>query len=148
MPQLPSGRHVAVSGRRFTDDSWDDFAHVHTLEDLAPYITIELFRDATVFDQHRIATRSPLVRQSNQPPADQVLYDSGYSLADFESLIADWNDEDAAALREFIASDRFRTYLHDTLRQILLATEQVEPTLVDVVLYHPPTRELFERNDD
>ena len=147
MPQLPSGRHVAVSGRQFVADggTWDDLDHVHTLEDLAPYIGIELFREATPFDKTRRSTRPKPVVQSHGLPDDLIPYDSGYTLADFDELLAEWSDDDATALREFIDSDRFQGYLRDILRQIQVGTGQVEPTVVDVVKFFP---ELYKNDSE
>ena len=150
MPQLPSGRHVAVSGRQFeaTGGTWDDLDHVHTLKDLALYIGIELFREATPFDKHRQSVSPKPVPQSHGLPDGLILYDSGYTLADFDDLITDWSDEDATALCEFIDSDRFQGYLRDTLRQIQVGTGQVEPTIVDVVKFNPAARAIFQHEDD
>ena len=99
-------------------------------------------------NKHRVSTEFSLAPGSNQPPTDLVAYDSGYTLAEFDGLLADWSDEDAAAFHDLINSERLRGYLRDTLDRILLATGQREPTFVDAVLYHPSTRELFERIDD
>jgi len=153
MPQLPSGRHVAFSHDFQIDPEVPGggvaaLERIETVDDLAPFISVDLFRAPTRFDGHRLAAQPALAPASHAPPPDLIPHPSGHTLADLDALTSDWEPDDTNALHEFIASERFQRHLLDLLRQIHIATGKVAPTFVDAVLYNPEIRALFEAVDD
>jgi len=152
MPQLPSGRHVAfrheLPDGPHDADRWAAMQAIETVQDLAPFIHVDLFREPTRFDHHRRETQAPLAPGSHRPPEELLPYPSGHTLAELDALTAHWSEDDVRALHEFLAGERFQGHLRDLLRQLHIATGRVEPTFVDVVLYNPEVRALYESSDD
>ncbi len=108
MPQLPSGRHIAIQLDPL-DALLNDVANpgnvhrimaIKDLASLAPYVRI-LF---LVPEGKCLAAEPPEeFREGSLPrPPGLVVTDSGYTLARLDELNADWSDEDKQAFQAFL----------------------------------------------
>lgn len=119
MPQLPSGRHVALSPEPLVDllKHAARFGNVHkvmalkTWEDLWPWIEIVYFvPDAG--EQERDG--GELSDDSLPAPAGLTRVKGGYRVADWEQRAHEWSPDDRAALRADLderARKHFRAHL-------------------------------------
>lgn len=152
MPQLPSGREIAITARRLSEvaaryeDTGEPAAldHVRTVRDLYPYIDVMYFRPRT--DGAPGAVDAYL-------PTGLEPYPSGYTLADMEAFTRDWTEADRAAFHAFLEEDRTREYLAKALDRIRLAQlARAEPTpanlLQAAVIADPQVAELFSGKAD
>lgn len=104
MPQLPSGRHVALSGdytlalARKGDLrlSLGFTMHVQSADDLAPLLNVIYFKPA------------------EGKPGPGEPYPSGLMLSDVGTEKCDWSDEDTAFFSEWLASDAVQQWLRKT----------------------------------
>lgn len=113
MPQLQSGRHVALSISPYLDaltsgpDESRNFANVvlrlniATPEDLRDHLVVGYF-----------------VEGEGAPPAARS-YNSGYSVADVLSGCSDWSPDEVEEFRAFLTKDpRFDPWLQDQFDEL------------------------------
>lgn len=138
MPQLPSGRHVAVRAepletllRRANElHNVPRVLAVRCAADLMPWIELnELVAPRLASPQ---AVRFELVGPSEHPPAGLLVQGTGVRLHEWSRLaLAEPADEHA--LREWVASDRMQSYLGEllaTVRRVQQALRgAVEPAI-------------------
>lgn len=121
MPQLPSGRHIALDPSRageLTDGATKPFlTHkmmaIESVIDLLPYIHVIYFKPATNINDDR-----PINKFSNPLPEDMEMYDSGYTLANIKAEVDGWSDSDQQAFHEFLCGDALTCLLNDLYKNI------------------------------
>jgi len=119
MPQLPSGRHVAlISDIIFAAVRKGDFGtsmaltmHVRTPEEMASLIGISYY--------------TPIEGE----PGPGTAYLSGLMLADIGSEKCDWPDEDVDFFRQWLASDVVQQWLQKTFDEFTELKRTVKITL-------------------
>ena len=108
MPQLPSGRHIAVHLAPLGDllKSANEPSNVHlimaltTVEHLAPYISIcYLEPKATAIT---LSSEQEFQKDAQPRPPEMVVVESGLTLAQFDELSANWSKADVDAFHEFL----------------------------------------------
>ena len=108
MPQLPSGRHIAVHLAPLDDllKSADKPCNVHrvmeltTIDGLAPYVSIcYLEPKSSAINQ---SSEQEFQNDALPRPPEMVVVESGFSLAQFDELSVDWSKEDVTAFRDFL----------------------------------------------
>ena len=131
MPQLPSGRHIAIHApsaeqiaqsimARLPESEQNNFLEsmhkIRTAEDVAPYMEVLFFREVA-----DISTQSPDLYDPkfDQPQVSIEPYRSGFTLADQEKFTADWSPVDKAAFQTFLAEERMQSYFKKTLDQVI-----------------------------
>ena len=123
MPQLPSGRHIAVHLGPLDDllKSADKPCNVHrvmeliTIEDLAPYVSI-------CYLEPKSSAITPSSEQEFQNdalprPPEMVVVESGFSFAQFDELSVDWSQEDIAAFHSFLET-RCQSLFEQGLKEV------------------------------
>jgi len=124
MPQLPSGRHVAISAaplNTLQHDAWQghrvhEFMSIESVDDLYPYLEVMYFRpkDGKEIEQYEFGAHS------NLPPEDLEPYPSGYTIATLEDEFKQWDKEDQVAFEQYLFTDEgMQDYLEDLLKQIV-----------------------------
>lgn len=107
MPQLPSGRQVAVTFAPLTEllkaaDSPFNSHKIMAIEqarDLWPYLSVLfLVPEADAADAPAAAFRDDALPR----PPGLMPVDSGFRLSDWDALTQDWSGDDRAAMREFL----------------------------------------------
>lgn len=108
MPQLPSGRQVAINPIDLDDlvKNAENPANVHHLmaikseADLFPYIAVlYLLPEA---EAHGRALDLEFRSDALPRPPGLVIVPSGFHLSDWDALTAEWTDEDIVAFRQFL----------------------------------------------
>ena len=124
MPQLPSGRHVGVIFQN-EDNMIKNFAKLHpeinlislgvsiaqitTIDEIRPYINVIFLREAKTTSIEEVA-------EGSRPVPDGLeSYESGFTLADFEKMTADWSSEDKQGFKEFLESERIANYFQEVI---------------------------------
>lgn len=134
MPQLPSGKYVGIqcsSPEAIFKKIGDNvpmanifelcrtIERINTVEALMPYVWIILVRDTTgPTDDQNLSPVSLAV------PEDKETYRSEFTLSDLGQLTADWPNDDTEAFREFLASERAQSYLHECLSLVAEFSKQ------------------------
>jgi hypothetical protein len=107
MPQLPSGRHIAITLNPLAAllDEADNSGNVHkimaikTLADLEPYIeVVYLLPEEEVVG----SSESKFLSDSLPRPPGFVSVDSGFHVSEWDRMTADWSEADQASFREFL----------------------------------------------
>jgi hypothetical protein len=107
MPQLPSGRHIAVDLQPAQDlfDTWhldesrEALARLSTTQDLLPLTRILELVPARAEDAPMV-----MLEGSIAPPPQMMTRDTGKRLGDFPDGFAEWSGEDQVAFREFVST--------------------------------------------
>ena len=132
MPQLPSGRHIAIHLSLLDDllKAADEPCNVHrimvltTIEDLAPYVSIcYLEPKSSAINQ---SSEQEFQNDALPRPPEMVVVESGFSLAQFDELSVDWSHEDIAAFQEFL-----EVRCHELFERGLKETELVRQWLIN-----------------
>ena len=116
MPQLPSGRHVAITANPLADilDDVNNPSNVHivmgiaTHQDLEPYIDVLFLIPETEAAENAI--HSGYIENSLPPPPKFVPVNSGYRLSGLSELTHDWDETDKAAFQEFLCGRATTTF--------------------------------------
>jgi len=120
MPQLPSGRHVAVNAepiQALIDKAYETvppaaFLAIKSRLDLLPYIKVIYLREASggdIVQEH----------MASQPvPPGMEAYDSGYNLLNIKDEVQSWSREDQEAFMDFLNSERFETFLDGVFQTV------------------------------
>jgi hypothetical protein len=145
MPQLPSGRNVAIHlnllNILLTAADRPDNVHqvmgLTTIESLKPYASVIYLVPESECQEEvlEISFRDDALPR----PSGYVTIESGYSLDQFDVFSSDWSDEDKQSFQEFISSrglPLFQSGLKavDQVRQWLL--NEAEPTLRILAHWH------------
>lgn len=121
MPQLPSGRHVAVDPEPLTTltrgvASPYNAHHLMAIEELG-----DLFRWLDILVLAPTKTWKPAERERARAvpgaPAGFVGVPTSFRLADWRSCAGGWSEEDRAAMLAFI-DERVRPWLHDDMELV------------------------------
>lgn len=121
MPQLPSGRHVAIQATPLFDlidaACTPDAVITRLLQieqraDLSPYIDVMFFREIADAPVLAIAPGGESV------PSGIVPFASGYTLATIHQAIRDWPPEDRRGFAEYLGSERMQTHLSALLDRV------------------------------
>ncbi len=143
MPQLPSGRHVSFAAQSLAvhlDANAQhprDLSAIRTTEDLFAFVDVELFRAGTPREQAACRDERPLVPGSHRLPPGLVAYASGHTLAQLDALVAQWDEDDARALREFVRGERFTGFLEGLLAEVRAFEREPPPRRAGKLLEHP-----------
>jgi hypothetical protein len=107
MPQLPSGRHVAITLNPLAAllDEADNLGNVHkimaikTLADLDPYIEVVfLLPEEEVVG----SSESEFLSDSLPRPPGFVSVDSGFHVSEWDKMTVDWSEADKTSFRKFL----------------------------------------------
>ena len=118
MPQLPSGRHIALDRQslaqlieRMQDETFvNDLLVIERPNDLLPYIDLIYLQPGTR------AADIDYAEGSVPAPEDLEPVHSGFTLKNINQAVKDWPEEDTQALIEFLRSKRTREFVADTLK--------------------------------
>lgn len=108
MPQLPSGRQVAINPTdlEILVENADNPANVHRLmaiqseTDLYPYVNVlYLLPEAEALGR---AMNLEFRNDALPRPPGLALVASGFTLSDWDALTAEWTDDDRVAFRQFL----------------------------------------------
>ena len=132
MPQLPSGRQVAIQLHPLDDllsnagapDSVHRIMAIKDVESLAHYVQIIFLVPDTSNGEGSLAVKFD--RESLPRPVGLVAEDSGYTLAQFSELSIGWPDEDKIAFQAFL-DDRCQDLFAVGLREV----ERIKQWLLD-----------------
>ena len=124
MPQLPSGRHVAIGPDPFVELISDvtgfgnllKITKITCLQDLHEWFDILFFVEKN--ESGSDYAFPALSANSLIPPPDLVLVNSGYRVSAWQKLSEDWSNEDRQAMIDFIDSDRFTENFSQHLKKI------------------------------
>ena len=123
MPQLPSGRHIAIHLAPLDDllKSADEPRNVHrvmeltTIEHLAPYTSVCYLEPK---DKGLISSSEQEFQKDALPrPPEMVVVESGFSLAQFDELSTGWSKEDVAAFHDFLET-RCQSLFEQGLKEV------------------------------
>ena len=116
MPQLPSGRHIAIHAGPFEHlmQKVSEFAlireivQMETISDVLEFVDIIfLVRSASeINDPHEYS----LADKSFIPPPGFIAFNSGFKLSDWREMASAWSGEDRNAMQDFLESDRCKSY--------------------------------------
>ena len=109
MPQLPSGRQVALMPKPLDDllkegrqpGNIHKVMAIRTEADVHRYIDVHYLVPESEANGQEGAL--PLHTASLQKPPGMAFVSAGYRLAEWEQRAADWSEEDRAAFRDFLA---------------------------------------------
>ena len=130
MPQLPSGRHIALDPAPLDKliRQAENGALVHQLmaiksaEDAFSHIGVSYFR------QRALGSDEPdMAPDSARQPDDLEPYPSGFNLVTIQHELARWSTEDRVAFLAFLRESRVATFLESLLRAI----KSVQADLLD-----------------
>jgi len=121
MPQLASGRHIAIGTDSLnglleavmTGFRIHELMSIQAPEHLSPYLDIYYFRPAESNDPAVEYTDAALT-----PPDGLVPYKSGHTLATLYTGWQQWPAEDRQAFVDFMAEPRFSDYLNSLFAYI------------------------------
>ena len=121
MPQLPSGRHVAIHAGPFerTMQKASEYAlmreivKMETIADVLDFVDVIFLEkaDAELSDSEEYS----VANGSFIPPPGFIALNTGVTLSNWMELAKDWSDEDRAAMLAFLGSDRCNSYLQQYL---------------------------------
>ncbi|MHB0986880.1 MAG: hypothetical protein ACYC05_14990 [Sulfuricella sp.] len=121
MPQLPSGRHVAIDPYPLATllDAASNPANIHKIMgiDSIPKITnwFEVVYFVTPEEVHGKGIAAEFGEGSLTPPPGLVSLRTGCPLSQWETLAADWSDEDRSAMKTFLSEPRCKDYMEHRL---------------------------------
>ena len=108
MPQLPSGRHIAISANPLAEllNHASEAGNVHQVMGIDSVSKMLKYFEVLYLMPKEAAPDSATVpdlrKESDIPPPDLVMFNSGFSLADWDALTADWSEEDKEAFQGFL----------------------------------------------
>ena len=121
MPQLPSGRHIAIHAGPFEHfmQKVSEFAlmreivQMETISDVLDFVDVIFLVKSDLESNH--SSEYSLADESFTPPPGFIALNSGFKLPDWEGMAKDWSAEDRAAMQEFLESDRCKSYFQHYL---------------------------------
>jgi hypothetical protein len=121
MPQLPSGRHIAIQATPLfalieaaclPEAVITRLLQIEEACDLAPFIDLIYFRESG-------DVPTPIVAPGSQPvPSDLKPYVSGHTLATIWDMAADWPASDQEAFAAYLASEQVQNFLAALLDEV------------------------------
>lgn len=121
MPQLPSGRHVAIDPYRLAAllDDASNPANIHkilAIDSLSKMMNwFEVVYFVTPEEANGDGVETELGAGSLTPPPGLVALRTGCPLSRWEALAVDWSEEDRAAMRSFLTEPRIEDYMEHRL---------------------------------
>ena len=121
MPQLPSGRHVAIHAGPFEHlmQKVSEFAlmreivQMETISDVLAFVDVIFLVKSAI--ESNDSSEYSLADDSFTPPPGFIALNSGFKLSDWEEMAKNWSDEDRTAMRDFLESDRCKSYFQHYL---------------------------------
>lgn len=117
MPQLPSGRHVAIDPyplAALLDDA-DNPANIHKILAIDSISLLKSWFEVAFFvtpeEANGAGIDTKLGKGSLTPPPGLVTLRTGCPLSRWEALAADWSEEDQAAMKSFLNEPRCKDYM-------------------------------------
>ena len=107
MPQLPSGRHIAIHAGPFEHfmQKVSEFAlmreivQMETISDVLDFVDVIFLVKSDLESNH--SSEYSLADESFTPPPGFIALNSGFKLPDWEGMAKDWSAEDRAAMQDF-----------------------------------------------
>ena len=131
MPQLPSGRHVAIHAGPFEHlmQKVSEFAlmreivQMETISDVLGFIEVIFLVKSAIASNN--TSEYSLADDSFTPPPGFIALNSGFKLSDWEEMAKDWSYEDQTAMRKFLESEDVRfifsiTWISQNLKKLIL----------------------------
>jgi hypothetical protein len=127
MPQLPSGKHIAIQATGF-DALYDEAfngtqAHklmqIQTIADLYPYVEVIYFVHDIKAEHGKNAT-GPQAFPAGLRPAP-----GGYSLVAIQHEFNHWSRQDRKAFQAYLESDRIRSFFAELLEDVKQKQEKL-----------------------
>ncbi|TCV81272.1 hypothetical protein [Sulfurirhabdus autotrophica] len=124
MPQLPSGRHVAIDPYpllELLDDS-DNAANIHkilpidSISKMMDWLLVAYF--ITPEDAHGKGIDPKMGEGSLTPPPGLVYMRTGFTLSRWDELAVDWSKEDRTAMMAFLSEPRYLDYMEHRLMNV------------------------------
>jgi hypothetical protein len=121
LPQLPSGRHVALDPKRFADlmSNANHFGNVHKVMAIDSIATLMPWLDVMYLVEPGTGIQNlekyELADSSFTPPMGFLAFKTNCKLSRWETLAKDWSLDDRVAMRVFLSSERCSDYLHHFL---------------------------------
>lgn len=120
MPQLPSGKHVAISAARLIEllesaargERYTEVFAILRADEFDSYIDVMFFRESAG-NQEQGAPGSQMI------PNGLESYPSGWTLETLDTVAQGWTPEDRAAWDDYLASARVADYLDALWKQIM-----------------------------
>lgn len=120
MPQLPSGRHVAIQAtplfalmeRALQGGVITRLLRIEHIEQLWPYVDVMYFLELPGVSPVNVAPGGLPV------PSDLEPYASGCTLATIGSELTGWSEADREAFDAYVASERVQVHLAALLREV------------------------------
>jgi hypothetical protein len=117
MPQLPSGRHVAIDPKRFSEliKNAAHFGNVHkvmaidSIPTLLPWLDVMYLVEPGTENQD--LKKYELADNSFTPPPGFLALNTNCKLSQWGLLAEEWSTEDRAAMQAFLDSERCNHYL-------------------------------------
>lgn len=121
MPQLPSGRHVAIDPTRFAEliKNAAHFGNVHkvmaidSIPALLPWLDVMYLVEPG--SENPDLTNYELADSSFTPPSGFLALNTNCQLSQWEALAKDWSPEDQGAMQSFLSSERFHHFLNNLM---------------------------------
>lgn len=128
MPQLPSGRHIALDAtplEAIVDRAYEGLAAhelmaLVTVEQLFSHVNVLYFRTSEGGPTRALAAQSAALPEGLEP------YPSGFSLSSMQPEVERWSPEDQVALKQFLNSER----THDFLAGLLEVVRNLQKELL------------------
>lgn len=139
MPQLPSGRHVALDPsalQTIVDGAFEGIAAhelmaIESENDLFSHIMVLYFRP-----KPGEGSPLPLAKGSLAPPQDLEPYQSGFNLVTIKEEWERWDDDDKRAFVRFLRDGRTGEFLENILQTVKTLQEDLlsRPTTIQGTL--------------
>lgn len=141
MPQLPSGRKVAIDGTRLCEMAELNaqtvqrypIHRVKTITDLYPFIDVVFFKDTPEGTPSSV-TYDPGARNLAEV-APLYPYRSGFTLATLGPELQQWSPADQQAFAAFLQEPRTQAYLQENLETVLDSQRRKPPAHIPPGLF-------------
>lgn len=163
MPQLPSGRHIAIDPSPFLElmKSASHFSNIHKVMAIASVPNLLPWLDLMYLVEPGTANMNlqkyELTDSSFTPPPGLLALNANCRLSRWEALAKDWPPEDCAAMKSFLASERCNQYLTKLVyiaqlqQELFLVGDDFLPKLLAGWYangIHPAQEESWSEGDD
>ncbi len=132
MPQLPSGKHIALDPSPLQNIITEAYEGLKVHELMAIENTPQLFSHIKVlyFRPTEESSSMSLAAFSIVPPDGLEPYDSGYNLASIKNEVETWGNSDQKAFIDFLNETRTNRFLEELLEIVSKYQEQLtdQPT--------------------
>lgn len=120
MPQLPSGKHVALDPSPLQEVITEAFEGIKVQELMSIESTAQLFSHINILYFRPTAQNSslPLAKYSIVPPEGFETYFSGFNLISIKNEVDSWPPGDQQALIQFLNEERTNGFLEGLLSTV------------------------------